>query len=468
MGLVGGIVLARILLPSAFGEFAIAYFLTTIFALFSELGLGAAFIRRPGEVTDAELRALFTFQLIVVCVLAAVMVAGAPLVSAAYHDTSLRPLITAVAIAFVLMSLRTVPTVISERQLAFGRIALADTVGQVGYWLVAVGGALAGFQVWSLVAALITSSALGTAILYATTGWRPRMTTHLQPIRQSVRFGILYQSQTAASFLKDAMAAALGGLLYGTAAVGYLTWAMQLAGIPNQLTQLVGRVSYPAYSKLQEDRAEFSKLVASTLKWTARLSLPAFGILIGLTHPIIVFVYGSRWLPAEPALYVLYVNMILGVATGTLIPAIYSVGRAGVGLAIQTGWTLLTWLSAIALFGAGFSFTSLAAAISAGTVVAAIVTIAVIYRMGVANLLRPLVLPLLTSAAVAIILHVASPTIVHGLISLLLTAVVGAVIAWPAALWTGRVEVGVYLRTLMNRPRPVANSAQPPPPGAPE
>lgn len=466
MGLIGGIVLARILVPSAFGEFAIAYFLTTIFALFSEVGLGAAYIRRPGQVADVELQALFSLQVLVVGALAALMVAGAPLVSAAYHDAGLRPLISAVAIAFVLTSLRTVPTVISERLLAFGRIAVADTVGQVGYWIVAVSGALLGFEVWSLVAALITSSALGTAILFATTGWRPRLTWHLQPIRNSVRFGILYQGQTAASFLKDGMAAALGGVLYGTAAVGYLTWAIQIAGIPNQLTQLVGRVSYPAYSQLQENREQFSSMVASTLKWTARLILPAFGVLIGLTHPIILYVYGSRWLPAEPALYLLYINMLLGVATGTLIPAIYSAGRAGLGLAIQATWTALTWFSALALFAAGFSFTSLAAAFSAGTIVATVLTVAAMYRMGVAGLLRPLMLPLATSTVVAIVLQVASSTVVHGIFTLLATALIGGFLAWTATLWTDRKGVGGYLRALLNREQPLADSAQPHPPAA--
>src|SRR5207253_5098296 len=52
LALAGWIVLARLLDPPVFGLFAIANFSVNVFVLFSEVGLGAALVRRAGPAAD--------------------------------------------------------------------------------------------------------------------------------------------------------------------------------------------------------------------------------------------------------------------------------------------------------------------------------------------------------------------------------------------------------------------------------
>src|SRR5207244_4488238 len=97
-------------------------FVLNAFGLFTELGLGAAFVRRRRDVTKQEVNALFTFQLVVGAAISVAVFVAAPVVSVAYHDPSLTQVLRALAIALVLGSLRTVPTIICERSLRYGPV----------------------------------------------------------------------------------------------------------------------------------------------------------------------------------------------------------------------------------------------------------------------------------------------------------------------------------------------------------
>jgi O-antigen/teichoic acid export membrane protein len=449
ISLAGNVILARLLEPSMFGLFAIGSFVISLFSLVGELGLGAAFIRSRKEVTDRELNSLFTFQLALSSFLALIVFLLAPLAAAIYSEPAVEWVVRALAINFVLTSLRSVPVVIAERQLTYGPVAISDLAGQTAYWVVACTAAFSGLQIWSLVLAVLASAIVTTLVLYLRTTWRPAFEFDWQPLRKSMRFGVLYQAQGVVHFFKDVMIPALGGVTYGGTAVGYAVWAQQLGSVPLQLTHLVSRVSYPALSHLQDNRAQFASMVAATLKWTSRLTLPALAVLAGLAPQIVLHVFGAKWLPAVPTLYLLIINMIMGIGTGVFVPALYSMGSARRALRISAVWATLTWLIALALYAAGVGFEALAVASVGGTVVATVSLILALREVGGVSLLRGVVTPLVSGLIVAGVLYLAAPVLVNNLATLALVAVAGGALSLAANLWTDRRKVLAMLRSAM-------------------
>jgi O-antigen/teichoic acid export membrane protein len=436
--LVGGIIIARELAPQAFGLFAIGYFSLNLFAMFSELGLGAALIRKPGEVSRHELDALFTFQLIFVCVLASGLFLGAPLVARLYRANDVIWVLRALSVCLVLISLRTVPIVVTERRLSYGPIALSDVLRQVAFWLIAVAAAFSSWGVWSLVVASVVSAGVGTGSLYISTRWKPLLQFDWRSIRSSLRFGVIYQGQSVTNFAKDSLIPSLGILFYGTTAVGYLTWAQQISFVPLVLTTLVARVSYPALARLQHDSRAFLEMLGSTLRWTCRVSLPIFAMMMGLAPQIIHFVYGPKWLPAERSLYLLFLNGVLSMGTGLLVPALYSLGRAGVGLRISLLWTLTTWFVAMLLALVGMGFEALPIAYAVGSLLALGLIGRQVRRLGSARFVRELALPIATAVGVGALLRVTAPALIHGPPSLAAVALISVVFGLLVNLWSDR------------------------------
>ena len=458
LGVGGGVVLAQFLTPSQFGLFAIAAFAVSAMTLFSELGFGAAFIRKPTEVSREELESLFTFQIVFVSLLTVTLFIAAPFIGDIYRSPDVTLLVQALSISLLLVSLRSVPTIVSERRLMYGPIAFADVSGQFAYWLVAISGVVGGLGVWSLVLATLASATTSTVMLYARTGWQPRLRFNWQPIWASARFGVMYQSQSIASFLKDTLIPAFGGIVYGGAAVGYLSWAHQLAAAPLMLTHLVSRVGYSALARLQNDREAFTAMVRSMLKWTCQLTFPAFALLVGLAPEIIIYIYGSKWLPALPAFYVLCANMILGVGTGVLMSALYSLGRGVAGLRISIGWMALTWLLALGMTAGGADFTSLAAAYAISTAGALALLVFELRDLQVLGILAAVLTPIASGVLFAVALHLSAPLLVRNVWSLLAVILISGMGGLAVNLWPDRAHLVRVARSKLLRTEDAANA----------
>src|SRR5947209_7175798 len=150
LALVGWVVLARLLEPEVFGLFAVASFAINLFTLFSEVGLGASLVRARGELHPRELRALFTYQLVWFALPALALFLGAQGFSGGRGMADLSLVLQALAVSFVIISMRTVPSILSQRRLAYGPIVVADVSAQAAFWLVAVGLSLAQMRAWSV------------------------------------------------------------------------------------------------------------------------------------------------------------------------------------------------------------------------------------------------------------------------------------------------------------------------------
>ena len=167
--------------------------------------------------------------------------------------------------------------------------------------------------------------------------------------------------------------------------------------------------------------------------------------------PIVQYVYGSKWLPAVPALYLFYINMILGVGAGVLMPAIYSAGRAAIGFAISVTWTALTWLTAIALMTFGAGFVAIAAAYAVGAVLAFGLILLETRRFCGANLVGHLIRPIASGVLVGACLHLVAPLLIHDALSLVGLALLGAAAGLTANLWGDRFQILGGLRSAVSR-----------------
>ena len=449
LAFVGWVLLARLLDPVTFGLFAVASFVLSIFALFSQLGLGAAVVRERQEVARSRLDALFTLQLVATSCIALVIMALAPFVAGWTGLEGVGWLAVALAGALVLLSLRSVPTALQERDLAYGAPVLSDLVSQVSFWLAALALAWAGWGVWSAVIAVLLSSALGTAALMARTHWRPRLNWDWRGLRVDTIFGLMYASQALSHSLKYATLPLLGGAVYGGLAVGYLAWAHQVAALPGQLSHLVGRVNYPALAYLQAQRDEFTRLAGASLKWTCKLLFPVFALLVGLAPQVTEHIYGAKWLPAAGTLAILSASMAISAAAGVLLPALFSLGRGNAGTAVSMGWVGLTWVLASVFVAAGVGFEAIAWAYLLASVAALLATLYAVRHLGILHLLGAMAMPTASGISLGVLLWLVGPALVHDLATLLLVGGLGGIVTLAANMWPDRAQAPAFLKSIV-------------------
>ena len=143
------------------------------------------------DIPRERLDALFTLQLVAVTALSLLLLALAPAVALLTGVPGTGWLTASLAGALFLLSLRSLPSAMQERDLAYGAPVLADLVSQVSYWLLAVTLAWLGWGVWSVVWSVLLSSALGTLALLLKTRWRPRLNFNWRGLRNDSVFGLM-------------------------------------------------------------------------------------------------------------------------------------------------------------------------------------------------------------------------------------------------------------------------------------
>lgn len=342
---VGNIFLARILAPQVFGIYAIVSFVVQFFSTFGDVGVGAALIQKKGELTREELSTTFWLQQMLVCVVVIIVVLTAPLATKIYP--TLPPvgvwLIRAMAVSFLFSSLKTIPAILMERNIDFKRIAWVDITENLAFQAVAISCSLMGLEVWSFVIAAVTRALLGSVIIYALSPWRPTFQYRFETVKSLVRFGLPYQGNGILAFVKDAVTPLFVGAYAGAAAVGYVNWAKNFAFAPLIISETFGRVAFPAFSKLQDNKELLSRTVARSIRMMTLLMFPITAVMIALGPEITHVVFTDKWMPG---IWAFYFYCTTPAIIGFMLPmysAILSVGKSAILLKMTTVLLLLEW-----------------------------------------------------------------------------------------------------------------------------
>lgn len=325
VSLLRSVVLARLLTPEIFGLWAICMTLNRGIHVFSETGFASALIQRQERTEEARDTA-FTLLILRGALLCLVTIVVAPLVADFYERPVLRPLLSVMALAFLISGFHNINTILHQKELKYHRLALLDQSSVVLGFIFAVAVAYFYRSAWALVASYIFSAAITVMLSYMVIPTRPRLAFNKPLALELFHYGKFVSAAAIVAFISLEIDNALIGKIIGMEALGFYTIAYLLANLPaTQLAKVVSGVMLPAYSKLQSDAPALRAAYQRTLEFVSMFSIPA-AVGIGVLAPQIVgVIYGERWLPAVDALRILAIFgcfRSIGVLSGYLYNAV--------------------------------------------------------------------------------------------------------------------------------------------------
>jgi O-antigen/teichoic acid export membrane protein len=137
----------------------------------------------------------------------------------------------------------------------------------------------------------------------------------------------------------------LWGIL-GSQGVGILGWAQRWAQMPLRfLMDQVIRVTFPAYSKLQDQKEHLKRALERSVFLICLLIFPVLAGM-GFLMPKVVAVFPkySKWTIALIPFWLYLGSFFWGVVTTPLVNAFNSVGKVRTTLKLMVLWTGLTWI----------------------------------------------------------------------------------------------------------------------------
>ncbi len=333
--------------PAQYGVFFLVSAVIGFLTYFSDIGFAASLIQKKEKLTETELRTVFTTQQVLIIFLIIVVILLTPLFKNFYHlDTSAVYLLWALTFSLFLSSLKIIPSVIMERKLEFNKLIIPQLVETVFFNVVVVYLAWKGFGINSFTIAVIVRGIVGLITTYLIQPWMPALSFSVASLKSILKFGLPYQLNTLMAMIKDdGMTIFLGNIL-GTSGIGLLAWAQKWAFAPLRffMDQVI-KVTFPAFSRLQDNKAELSNAVSKSILYICLLVFPALVMLIILAPSLVAIVpkYG-KWSPALLALSILTINSALAAVTTPVTNTLNAIGKISVTFKLMIMWTVLTWV----------------------------------------------------------------------------------------------------------------------------
>lgn len=223
---------------------------------------------------------------------------------------------------------------------------MPDVLENLVYNISAVVFAWMGFGVASFAYAILIRGVVGVIAIYFLRPWTPKFGFSGASLHRLLKYGVPYQLNTFLATIKDdGMTAFLGGIL-GSAGIGYLGWAQKWAQTPLRLfMDNVTRVTFPAFSRMQDEKKELQQSVTRSIFFICFLVFPSIVGLI-LLAPILIQIIPkySKWEPAIIPLYLLSINVLFAAATTQLTNLLNAIGKIKVTFKLMVMWTALTWI----------------------------------------------------------------------------------------------------------------------------
>lgn len=333
--------------PDEFGVFWIVSAVINFLAYFSDVGLAAALIQKKEAVSDTDLKTTFLVQQFLVITLIVILFLASPLLSNFYDLTGDgRMLMYALGISFFLSSLKTIPSILLERELEFGKLVIPQVLENLTYNITAVYFAWSGYGVMAFAYAVLLRGIVGLVSMYALKPWMPGFAFSRESLRKLLTYGVPYQANTLLATLKDdGMTAVLGGIL-GPAGVGLLGWAQKWGQAPLRFfMDHVIKVTFPAFSRMQDEKEHLKRSLERSIFFITFLVFPSLaGLLILAPVLIEVIPRYDKWQPALLALGIIGINTVFASVTTQLTNLLNAIGKIKTTFKLMIMWTTLSWL----------------------------------------------------------------------------------------------------------------------------
>ncbi|PHS31229.1 MAG: colanic acid exporter [Sulfurovum sp.] len=295
LSLISIVIFAKLLSPDDFGTFAIIMIFIGFLGIFSDMGTTAALIhiQNPSKLL---LSSVFYLNIFIGIVLTLAMILLSAPIATFFEDPQITDMLQIVSLNFIIVSFGVVQKALLQKSIEFKHLSLVQSVAMFIGIIVGISSAIYGLGVYSLIAQTLVSSIIGTAMIWFYTSWRPEWSFSFTEIKKiwkytanlSVFEFINYFAQNADNFLI--------GKYLSSGALGVYSLAYKIMLYPLQnISRILVRVLFPAFSKLQNDNKKFRQVYLRVIFYISLVSFPIMSGLIVIADVLVDVLFGDKW-----------------------------------------------------------------------------------------------------------------------------------------------------------------------------
>ncbi len=352
IGLITSFILTVFLDPASFGIFFVVSSIIVFFNYFQDIGLAASLIQAKEEPTKEQLRTVFVTQQLLVLVMVIPALLFSSNIAHFYHlDEAGYILLIALLVSFVLTSLRTIPTILLERKLDYGKLVIPQILENLVYNLALIACAILGMKVASFTIAILLRSVVGLIAIYIIQPWPIGIAFDRRSLKKLMSFGIPFQANSVLALFKDDFRTIYLGKVLPISQLGYIGFAEKVAYLPLRLVMdNVIKVTFPSFSRLQDDKKALRLAIEKSL-FLICLAIFPIAVAIIAYSPFLIsyFPRYQKWEPAILSITFFSLGTVLSSISTPLTNFLNAIGKVKITFYFMIFWTVAIWVSTLIL-----------------------------------------------------------------------------------------------------------------------
>ncbi len=345
LGLVANLILTVLLSPAVFGIYITVLTLISLLNYFSDIGMAASLIQKK-ELHHDDIKTTFTVQQMLILILISLGFLATSYVATFYRlPREGVYLYWALLVGFFLSSLKTIPSVLLERQIKFQKIVFVQIIENTAFYITVVTLALLNFGIHSFTVGVIIRAIVGVTLIYSISFWKPSLGISVVSLKHVLSFGLPFQASSFLALFKDDLIILFLSKLLGFEAVGYIGWAKKWAEAPIRIIMdNTSRIIFPLIARFQDDTPKVGRLIEKTLFYQSALITPAIlGMALIMEHLVLVIPNYQKWTAALPLFYVFCLSSLVVSFTAPFMNLFNALGKVKITFSYMLFWTILTW-----------------------------------------------------------------------------------------------------------------------------
>lgn len=288
-------VLSRLLAPGDFGLTAMVLAIIGVAEVFRDFGLTQA-VAQAESLTGQQKSNLFWINTWIGLGLTCLAFIASWPIASFYGDDRLIALTQVLSCVFVINGIATQMRAQLTRELRFGQLAIAETVGPAVGLVIAAISAIIGLGYWAIAAQQIVGAFVTGLILALVLKWVPSRYRRGHSMGEFMQFGGFLVLAQLVNYIGKNVDSVLIGVRLGPGELGFYNRAFQILMVPlNQINAPASRVALPVLAKVRREHERFTRYLLTAQSILLQPVVAAFSLASALAAPLVLIFLGPGW-----------------------------------------------------------------------------------------------------------------------------------------------------------------------------
>lgn len=328
-------ILARILLPSDYGNIALIMVFISLANIIIEGGFNSALIQKK-DCDELDYSTVLWTTVGFSTIIYILLYICAPYIGIFFGNILLCKILRVTSLILFAGAINSVQSAYLTRLLLFKKIFICSFISMIISAITGISLAYYGYGIWSLVIQQLVLSYTTLIIMFLCVDWKPKLEFSFDRLKTLYDFGWKIFATNLITSVFTNIRSLIIGKVYTASNLAFFDRGRSIPSLAmDNINSSIQAVLFPVLSRSQDKKMQIKNMMQKSIKLTSYLIYPLLIGLLVVSKPLIIVLLTDKWINAVPYLQIFCISYILMPIQNINMVAIKSLGYSSVLLRLE-------------------------------------------------------------------------------------------------------------------------------------